>query len=110
MNISPVQLSPDAAAKAIEQLTTRVTQLEAELRKERQFRRDDTSAVINTLRAHGVVLIHLGDGSTERLAGNIRLEAARNALDMAWNLDSAPLSDVVKSQIRAAASGGMTRW
>lgn len=99
----------------INSLQERIKQLEGELARERQHPLDILpGAITDTLkyvRGHyGVILLHVGREELTKVRQWAERPAERAALDQAWNLASAPLSDEIKAALRLAADYGDNRW
>ena len=102
------------ASELIKQLTLRVAQLENALRSERAQAPEHVAEaipdVLNHLRLHGIVLVHLGEGFAKNKRDALKSDAARAAINAAWNLSQAPLPAAIIEQVRLAADCGMKRW
>jgi hypothetical protein len=105
----------DDPEDVINALQARIKQLEDQMSYERRQQLDGPPGVIvdtlKHLRIYGVILIHVGGDNladVRKLPGNS--PAMREALDQAWPLAAAPLSDDVKDAFRTAANYGLDRW
>lgn len=99
----------------INTLQTRVTQLEAQVERERARQAHDlpgeVKEVLKSLRRHGVILLHIGAAELKDVRAEVEANPVlREALDQAWPLANAPVSDEVKNAFQVAANNGMDRW
>lgn len=99
----------------INSLQARVAQLEQQIKYEREkhpgSRAEAVHEVLKSIRAHGVILLHLGVDDVTKVREQVaRYPLDRVAMDHVWPLASAPVSQGVKDALQNAANYGMDRW
>ena len=100
----------------INTMQARIEQLERHLKMERSAAEGNYEKVIHDavrrLRLHCVIPLYVGAEDFDR----VRLDVCKssplltNAIEEAWQLQSAPVPDAAKSALFAAANHGMNRW
>jgi len=99
----------------INSLQARIVQLEGQIQYLRQSEVEGHAtavhAVLKSLRAHGVILLHLGvEDISKARERTEQYPLERVAMDQVWPLASAPVSADVKTALQKAANYGMNRW
>jgi len=111
-----VVLSAEDAARTIQHLNEEIDRLNHrltdELRRRPEWIGEGASDVLRHFRLHGIVLLNAGelldDARVQEIIGNY--PAMRPALEEAWELTNAPLSQLVKNQVKRAIDHGNRRW
>ncbi|WP_426172552.1 hypothetical protein [Pseudoduganella sp. R-34] len=113
MNIDTAQIADPHGV--INSLQARIRQLEAQVDRERAHHIEDVTLiigeVIKSLRAHGIILLHVGRQGMEVLNNELATRPILGDLvDQVWPLSQAPVSPSVKDALRAASNFGNDRW